>query len=175
MKKIIFLIIIIILSLILYINVNADIVIPDDAIRVRVVPNSNSVVDQNMKDKVKNYVSNYMGMKLNGIEDVDVAREVISNSLDELNSDISDMFKKYDYDLDFFISYGNNYFPDKVYRGIVYNAGEYESLVIYIGNSLGDNWWCILFPPLCLLEADENESDDVEYKSLVLDWLEKIF
>lgn len=175
MKKIIFLIIIIILSLILYINVNADIVIPDDAIRVRVVPNSNSVVDQNMKDKVKNYVSNYMGMKLNGIEDVDVAREVISNSLDELNSDISDMFKKYDYDLDFFISYGNNYFPDKVYRGIVYNAGEYESLVIYIGNSLGDNWWCVLFPPLCLLEADENESDDVEYKSLVLDWLEKIF
>ena len=56
MKKTIFIILIIIISIFVYVTVNAEVIIPNDAIRVRVVPNSNSTVDQNMKEKVKNYV-----------------------------------------------------------------------------------------------------------------------
>ena len=81
MKKYLFVLVLFIIFLVLYINVNAEIIIPSDAIRVRVVPNSNSVVDQNMKDKVKNYVSNYMMIKLDGINDVNEARNIINNSI----------------------------------------------------------------------------------------------
>ena len=82
------LLLLIVISVVMYINVNADVVIPSDAIRVRVIPNSNSVIDQNMKDKVKKYVSNYMMLKLDGVYDVEEARDIISSSIDELNYDI---------------------------------------------------------------------------------------
>ena len=55
--------------------------------------------------------------------------------------------------------------------GKEYKEGEYNSLVITLGNGLGDNWWCVLFPPLCLLEGEE--STEVEYHSYVVDTLNK--
>ena len=85
------------------------------------------------------------------------------------------MFKINNYNMDFKVIYGENYFPNKVYKGVIYDAGEYESLVVYIGKSKGDNWWCVLFPPLCLLEASESETGEVQYRSLVKDILDKIF
>lgn len=175
MKKTIFIILIIIISIFVYINVNAEVIIPGDAIRVRVVPNSNSVLDQNMKEKVKNYVSNYMTLKLDGVTSVDKAREVIEESQDELNGDIKKLFDDNNYEMDFTINFGKNHFPDKAYKGVIYDEGDYESLVVYIGEAQGDNWWCVLFPPLCLLEADENDTGEVEYKTLVGEVIDKIF
>ena len=175
MKKTIFVILIIIISIFIYINVNAEVIIPNDAIRVRVVPNSNSVIDQNMKEKVKNYVSNYMTLKLDKVMDVNEARNIINDSIDELNQDIEKMFQDNGYDMDFTINFGENHFPDKAYKGVIYNEGDYESLVVYIGEAQGDNWWCVLFPPLCLLEADENDTGEVEYKTLVGEVIDKIF
>lgn len=175
MKKTIFVILIIIISIFVYINVNAEIIIPGDAIRVRVVPNSNSVLDQNMKEKVKNYVSNYMTLKLDGVTSVDEARKIIDESQEELNTDIKKLFEDNNYDMDFTINFGENHFPDKTYKGVIYNEGDYESLVVYIGEAQGDNWWCVLFPPLCLLEADENDTGEVEYKTLVGEVIDKIF
>ena len=175
MKKTIFVILIIIISIFIYINVNAEVIIPNDAIRVRVVPNSNSVIDQNMKEKVKNYVSNYMTLKLDKVMDVNEARNIINDSIDELNQDIEKMFQDNGYDMDFTINFGENHFPDKAYKGVIYNEGDYESLVVYIGEARGDKWWCVLFPPLCLLEADENDTGEVEYKTLVGEVIDKIF
>ncbi len=175
MKKIILIILIIIISIFVYINVNAEVFIPNSAIRVRVVPNSNSVIDQNMKNKVKNYVSNYMSIKLNDVTDVDKAREIINNSTDELDENIKKIFRDNNYDMNYKINYGSNHFPNKVYKGVIYNEGDYESLVVYIGEAKGDNWWCVLFPPLCLLEADESDTGEVEYRSFVRDMINKIF
>ena len=71
---------------------------------------------------------------------------------------------------DYKINYGINYFPKKIYKGVIYPEGEYESLVITLGSGLGDNWWCVLYPPLCLIE-DNKITDDVEYRLLVQDVL----
>ena len=61
--------------------------------------------------------------------------------------------------------------PEKEYKGTTYEEGYYESLVITLGSGEGDNWWCVLFPPLCLLEAED--SDDVEYTSYVKELVDK--
>lgn len=174
MKKIVFIIILLIISLFIYINVNAEVIIPNNSIRVRVVPNSNGVIDQYMKDKVKKYISNYMTLKLNNVRDINEARDIINNNIDEMNKDIEDIFKDNNYNMDFKIKFGENYFPDKIYKGVVYNKGLYESLVVYIGDAKGDNWWCVLFPPLCLLEADESDTGEVEYRSFIKDIIDKI-
>lgn len=176
MKKMILIVITLLVALFVYINVNADeIVIPDSAIRVRVIANSNSIKDQNMKMKVKKYVEEYLYPKLIGVDNIDDARKIINDSIDGLDSGIGSLFSEYGYDMKFNINYGNNYFPNKEYKGISYKDGEYESLVVTIGKGDGDNWWCVLFPPLCLLEGDESDTSDVEYKFFVKEILNKIF
>ena len=178
MKKIILIGIVVLLSILLYVNVNADvseIVIPEAAIRVRVIANSNSIYDQSMKMKVKKYIETTLSPKLIDIDDVDMAREVIEEEISLLESNIESLFSDEGYNKEFMINFGDNYFPEKDYRGVHYDAGDYESLVVTIGEGEGDNWWCVLFPPLCLLEASENETGDVEYQFFVTKMLEKIF
>ena len=63
------------------------------------------------------------------------------------------------------------YFPKKVYKGTIYEEGIYESLVVSLGSGKGDNWWCVLFPPICMIEAKKNDKDNIEYKSKVLEIL----
>ena len=59
-----------------------------------------------------------------------------------------------------------------MYKGIYYEEGEYESLVITLGEGIGNNFWCVLFPPLCLI--DENE-EEVEYTSFIKELIDKYF
>ena len=65
------------------------------------------------------------------------------------------------------------YFPEKEYRGLKYNEGYYESVVISIGKAEGDNWWCVLFPNLCFVDLETK--DNVEYKSWIVEKINKIF
>ena len=178
MKKLILIILTVIVAFLVYVNVNADvgeIVIPEAAIRVRVIANSNSIDDQSMKMKVKGMIEKNISPLLVGVDNVEDARTIIRDNLDTLESDIEAFFINEDYDKDFVISFGDNYFPEKDYRGVHYDEGEYESLVVTIGEGVGDNWWCVLFPPLCLLEADESDVDDTEYQLFVAEMLGKIF
>ena len=178
MKKIILIIITIIVAFIIYVNVNAEvgeIVIPEAAIRVRVIANSNSLSDQSMKMKVKAKIEEGISPMLIGVDNVNKARSIISDSIEQLENDIEVLFETSEYNKDFIVNFGDNYFPDKDYRGIHYDEGEYESLVVTIGEGEGDNWWCVLFPPLCLLEAEEDEVDDSEYQFFVIEMLDKIF
>ena len=79
------------------------------------------------------------------------------------------------HELPFEINFGLNYFPKKEFKGITYKEGYYESVVITLGEGLGDNWWCVLFPPLCMLEVEESVTNDVEYTTLVKTIIDKYF
>lgn len=176
MKKYIYLIIAIIVMGIVYINVNAEeVVIPDSAIRVRVIANSDSLYDQNMKLKVTEYLQDYLAPVLAGADSIEEARIIIESKIDEINGNIDQIFIDNGYDQIYNVNYGDNYFPNKEYKGVTYKAGNYESLVVTIGTGSGDNWWCVLFPPLCLLDATADESDDVEYKFWVQELIDKYF
>ena len=83
--------------------------------------------------------------------------------------------QKIDYKMPYRINFGLNYFPQKKYKGIKYEEGLYESLLITLGEGKGNNWWCVLFPPICLLEAEETETNEVEYKSFIKEIIEKYF
>ena len=166
MKKI--MIIASILILILVSNKEYDkILIPEDSIRIRVVANSNNIEDQLLKLKVKEKVEENLYTNLKDVKDIETARTTIKNSIPELENLISSTTN----DNKFTINYGNNYFPEKELNGISYNKGNYESLVINLGESNGNYCWCVLFPPLCMIEASENDTDNVEYKSKVLEIL----
>ena len=172
MKKTIFIFLGIILVYIIIGNiVSANNLIPDDAIRIRIIPNSNSTYDQEMKTKVKEEVKISMYNLLKDVKGSNEAKKIIMSNLDFIDSSINTLFTKENYNQNYSINYGLNYFPEKEYKGIKYNEGYYESLVVTIGEGKGDNWWCVLFPPLCLLEAED--STDVEYTSFVKEMLDK--
>ena len=173
MKKII-IILTIITSFLIYNTIKEqEIIIPDTSIRLRVIPNSNSILDQNMKNKVKKYLEKKTYTLLENANDISTARKIINNNVSNLDIAISDIFKENNYNMKYDINFGYNYFPEKEYRKVKYKEGYYESIVITIGDGKGDNWWCVLFPNLCLVDL-ENISD-VEYKSWIEEKINKIF
>ena len=139
--------------------------IPDEAIRIRVIGNSNSEYDQEKKQEIRKEVQLYMQNLLKDAKTTEEARTIIQNNLTNLNKNLDTYLHQLNYDTTYKVNYGLNYFPEKEYKGIKYHDGYYESLVVTIGDGGGDNWWCVLFPPLCLIEAEE--SSDVEYTTLV--------
>ena len=142
--------------------------IPENAIRIRVVPNSNSEYDQNIKTKVKNKLQSNMYDLLKDAKDSTEAERIINNNLNKIDNDINKLLIKEKYNKDYLLNYGYNYFPEKEYKGVTYKEGYYKSLMVTLGEGKGDNWWCVLFPPLCLIEED-----NTEYKSLVKEILDK--
>ena len=106
MKRFLILGLLIVAFIVLYVNVNAEvdeIVIPEAAIRVRVIANSNQIHDQNMKMKVKKYIETSISPTLLNVRDVNEARGVIKNSLSDLDSGIKELFSDNLYDKDFVI------------------------------------------------------------------------
>lgn len=169
MKKVL---IISIIGIIFFVNITAvKPAIPDEAIRIRVIPNSNSEYDQSIKIKVKDLLQNKMYNLLKDTKGIDNARTIILDNLDSINEDLDELLRNENYELGYNLNFGNNYFPKKKYKGITYEEGYYESLLVTLGAGEGDNWWCVLFPPLCLLEAEESE--EVEYKFFIQELIDK--
>lgn len=173
MKKIIILLTLLI-TFLLYNDIKQDtITIPNASIRLRVIPNSNSSQDQYIKNKVKSYLETHTYKLIKDEEDITLARRKIKENIPLLEDNITKIFKENNYNLPYNVNYGYNYFPKKTYRGITYNEGYYESIVISIGASEGDNWWCVLYPNLCLV--DYEKSSDKDYKLWVVETIKKYF
>ena len=160
------------LSLLIYSKLDTEeLLIPDEAIRFRVIANSNSSIDQNTKILVKNDLEKEIANDLRSSNSINTSRQILSTNVPKYKSLVSNTLKENNINETFKINYGLNHFPEKEYRGTIYKEGDYESLVVTLGSGKGDNWWCVLFPPLCLLEAEEN--NDIEYTSYVKELIDK--
>ena len=156
MKKIIFLILTLFVILGIYKVNNQNIFIPDNSIRLRVIPNSNNQDDIYIKERVKDYLETNIYLLTKDTKNIEDARRIIKNNIPIIKDNIDYIFTKNNYSLTYDVNYGYNYFPKKLYKGKTYNEGYYESLVISIGEAKGDNWWCVLFPNLCLTDIKNN-------------------
>lgn len=167
MKKIVIIIsIVLVVSLLSKKNNN----LTNDMIRFRVIANSNSSRDIMMKEKVVSVLSNTIFKKNKSIEET---RNNVMSNINNIENKIDNLFKKNDYDMTYNISYGLNHFPEKQYRGQVFEEGDYESLVIEIGEAKGNNYFCILYPPLCMI--DDNMNEEIKYDFKILELLKKWF
>ena len=163
MKKIIILLSII--SFIFIISNHDEIVIPKSSIRFRIIANSDSLKDQNEKPMIKEDLVKNIIPEIIASNSIQESRIAIENSIPKINNSL----KKYN--IKYNIDFGQNYFPSKDLNGISYPSGNYESLVIILGDGIGKNWWCVLYPPLCLVE--NNNSNNIQYKSLIKEIITK--
>lgn len=148
-------------------------IIPDEAIRLRILANSNSKYDQEIKEKVKKELQIDMYSLLKNVNTINDARVAIKSNIESFSNTVKNTLAREKEQMAYTIDFGSHYFPNKEYKGIEYDEGYYESLLVKLGKGTGDNWWCVLFPPLCLLEAEE--STDVEYKFFVQEIIDKFF
>ena len=156
----------------LSLNKEDKIIIPKEAIRFRVIASSNTENDQYIKRQVVkdlNTEIKNLSFKNNTLE---TTRMNIKESIPKVKTIVNNTLNRLNANNKFFVKYGMNYFPQKEYQGIVYEAGEYESLVITLGDGKGENFWCVLFPPLCLLDTKE-KPENIEYKSFVKEIIDK--
>jgi len=157
---------------------NSD--IPEEAIRLRIIANSNDSKDQEIKIKVRDEVIKVISPLVKDIDDPYEARLVIYNSIGEISTVIENVLMENEVELNYYVDYGTTYFPEKVYNSKLYPAGKYESVYIVLGEGEGDNWWCVLFPPLCLVDlATSNgnhptEDTNIEYSFLIVEKIKEI-
>lgn len=169
MKKIIIALFSVMVLLLLTNNETDAVLIPQDAIRFRIIASSNDFKDQETKMEIKKEIEPILSDIVNTSNSKEETKNLIGYKMNNIKDKIES------YESDYNINYGLNYFPEKTYKGVTYPEGDYESLVITLGDGLGDNWWCVLFPPLCLLEANEDEYDDYNYSFYIKDIIDKYF
>lgn len=174
MKKIITIIVLIIL-MIVTMSKEEEVIIPKDAIRFRVIANSNDLKDQQEKKQIAKTLGNNITKLLKNQNSLQETRTTLKKNINTFTTTVQEEMKNDNYDNNVEVNYGMNYFPEKTYKGVKYKEGEYESLVVTLGKGEGNNFWCVLFPPLCLLEAEEDDTNEVEYTSFVKELIDKYF
>jgi len=152
-------------------------VIPDEAIRLRILANSDSEEDQALKRKVRDAVNAEITEWVAELTSIEAARELIQERLPEIEKIVARVLEEEKSNQNYSVKYGRNVqFPTKLYGQFLYPAGEYEAILISIGEAEGANWWCVLFPPLCFLDfstGDAIEASDEEGKDVAMEQEEK--
>ncbi|MFD1735162.1 stage II sporulation protein R [Bacillus salitolerans] len=140
---------------------NEPVVIPDEAIRLRILANSNSIDDQELKRKIRDAVNEEITNWVENLTSIEAARTLIQNRLSDIEMIVERVLQEENVEQSYSVDYGKSVkFPTKMYGSYIYPAGEYEAILISLGEAKGNNWWCVLFPPLCFL--DFNNGDAVE-------------
>ena len=168
MKKLIFLIPFL-LIIVLIDTKEQNVLIPEESLRFRVIANSDSEEDQALKMEITENLQDL-------ITDISTANltetiGAVNKKIDKFERVIDNTLKSNNSSMSYEINLGYNYFPEKNYKGVTYQEGNYQSLVITLGKGQGKNWWCVLYPPLCDLEMDQKS--DVEYKLYIKEILNK--
>lgn len=157
MKKIIICLFVIVVFMLSFTKEN--VVIPKESIRYRIVANSNNEIDQYNKLKANEVIFPIINDIMNNSNNIIEARKNINKNIPIIEKSLNDL------NINYKVSFGQNYFPAKTYLNNTYKEGNYESLVIYLDEAKGDNFWCVMFPPLCLIDINRENLDEVVYKS----------
>ncbi|WP_088104400.1 stage II sporulation protein R [Halalkalibacter urbisdiaboli] len=134
----------------------------DEAIRLRILANSDSIKDQALKRDIRDKVNKAITEWVTDVQDLEAAKEAIQSNLDEIEAIVANELEKQGLDQTYEVSFDEVQFPTKVYGNIVYPAGYYNAVLITLGEGKGENWWCVLFPPLCFLDMANGEAVEAE-------------
>lgn len=126
--------------------------ISESVFRLHVIANSDSEEDQNLKYIVRDNLIKYMNTLTQNMSTKDDAIKIAKEHEQDFRDIAIKTIRENGYDYDVKVEIGNCYFPTKYYGDISFPAGYYDALKVEIGESAGQNWWCVMFPPLCFVD-----------------------
>lgn len=161
MRKIIFLLCIILISGGGYLCYSGTSDVYNKVIRFHVIANSDTVQDQSLKLKIKDKILEYIGPKLKNSKSIEESRNILKQNDKEIVAIAERVVKQNGYSYNVNSSLLRENFPIKTYGNITLPQGNYEAYKIVIGKGQGQNWWCVMFPPLCFIDITKGS---VAYK-----------
>lgn len=137
--------------------------IPEEAIRLRILANSDTETDQQIKYIIRDEVNRFLYPLVKDATHIDESRQLIAKHLDDIQEVVAITLQENGHADNFKVEFREDVaFPLKKYGPYLYPAGDYEALLITIGDGAGDNWWCVLFPTLCYLDLSAEEKEEME-------------
>ncbi len=130
----------------------------DGVIRLHVLADSDSEEEQALKLTVRDAILDEMSDAFNGYTSKEDAEKTLAEKLDEIEAIAEETVKKEGYTHDVTVTLCREYYPTREYEGMRLPAGEYLSLRVLIGSGEGQNWWCMVYPPLCTSSARADEA-----------------
>ncbi len=118
-------------------------------LRFHVLANSDSVGDQEVKEKVRDAVGVYLQPLLADADSLEETKQIIGENMEGIETISRQTLKEYGYDYPVKVCITRTDFPEKSYGAYTFPKGEYEALQISIGEAAGQNWWCVLYPNMC--------------------------
>ena len=140
-----------------------------DYLRIHVRANSNSAEDQQVKYEVKDEVVKYITPYIKECVDKESATDVMKGLLPEIEKACDKALRERGYTYGARANIREEKFPTRVYGELTLEEGVYDALIVELGTGTGDNWWCVIYPPLCFTSA----SADVQYRSVIMDIINK--
>lgn len=140
--------------------------IASQLIRFHVIANSDSEKDQALKLEIKQALIDTMAPKLENVKDIDEARNILKNNLPEMVSISDHIIKENGFAYKTSATMEPGYFPLKVYGDLTLPPGEYEAVRVELGEAKGQNWWCVMYPPLCFVDSTYSIVPDSSRKEL---------
>lgn len=127
--------------------------ISDSVFRLHVIANSDSPADQNLKYIVRDSIIDYINEISSSATSKEEVLQIAKSNISEIQSIAINTVRKEGYDYSVNVEVGNFVFPKKTYGDITFPPGFYDALKVEIGDAKGQNWWCVMFPPLCFVDV----------------------
>jgi len=145
--------------------------------RLHVIANSDSDEDQAVKVQVRDAVLEATKGGILECKNAQDAQEYIEDNLEIIEKTAKETLTENGFDYAATAQVGTFPFPEKTYQGVTYPEGDYQALEVTLGKGEGHNWWCVMFPPLCLTEIETLDEDmtEMEYTSFFAELLEDLF
>ena len=142
-------------------------------LRLHIRANSNAAVDQEIKYQIKEEVTEFLTPIVANCPTKDDSMQAMQNALPELEAFINDFLKANGFGYKAKAALRVEEFPTRVYEGVTLPAGVYDALIIELGSGTGDNWWCVLYPPLCF--SGGYTGANVQYRVKIWEILQNFF
>jgi len=140
-------------------------------LRIHIRANSNSIQDQQIKHEIKDSVCDFLTPLFLDCDEIEKAEKILAANLDNIERIVDSLLLSKGFTYKSSAKLNNEYFPTRSYKDLVLDSGYYDALIIDLGEGKGDNWWCVIYPPMCFADSTKN----VVYKSKLLQIISKIF
>jgi len=145
-----------------------------DLIRIHIRANSENKEDQDVKLKVRDQITEYLECELDGVKTHDEAYSRLLELQEDIKSVAIETLRQNGFFYGARVTINNEFFPTRTYEGIVVQSGYYDAVIVELGQGIGKNWWCVIYPPLCFINRGDY-STEWEYKSILEDIWHSIF
>lgn len=146
-----------------------------DCLRIHIRANSNLDIDQAVKYEIKDRVVNYITPYLVGCETKEQSVQMITMLIEDIEAVCDDVLAQKGFIYTSKAEIRTEKFPTRSYQNVTLEEGVYDALIIELGEGKGDNWWCMIYPPLCFVNKSDLDAHNIQYQSYLAEIVKKFF